>query len=148
MLNKPFNKSIAACAVATSLLFSTGAIADGYKNFKFNELETSANAADWDMAKPWKLPKGFTQTVVSNESNLNIYPEGLDDWHDMNTTNETGENAGRFMYLTHEVRTGRGTDILDSIGGTVSVVDLKTGITKILAQDESYTTLDGIRWTT
>lgn len=147
MLNKPFNKSIVACAVATSLLFSVAAIADGYKTFKFKELKTSANAADWNAAKPWKLPKGFTQTVVSDESNLNIYPEGLDDWHDMNTVNETGENAGRFMYRTHEVRTGRGNSTIDSIGGTVSVVDLKTGITKILAQDVSYTALDGIRWT-
>ena len=147
MLNKPFNKSIVACAVATSLLFSAAAIADGYKTFKFKEIETSANAADWDAEKPWKLPKGFTQTVVSDESNLNIYPEGLDDWHDMNTVNETGENAGRFMYRTHEVRTGRGNSTIDSIGGTISVVDLKTGITKILAQDESYNALDGIRWT-
>ena len=147
MLNKPFNKSIVACAVATSLLFSAAAIADGNKTFEFKELETSASAADWNVEKPWKLPKGFTQTVVSDESDLNIYPEGLDDWHDMNTVNETGKNAGRFMYRTHEVRTGRGNSTIDSIGGTISVVDLKTGLTKILAQDESYTALDGIRWT-
>lgn len=142
-----FNKKIAACAVATSLLFSYSAFADQEKTFKFEGLKTSANAENWDTEKPWKLARGFTQTVVSDETNLNIYPEGLDDWHDMNTVNETGNNAGRFMYRTHEVRTGRGNTIVDSIGGTISVVDLKTGITKILAQDESYNALDGIRWT-
>lgn len=142
-----FNNKIAVFTVATSLVLSAAAIADGNKTFKFKELESSANAADWNAEKPWKLPKGFTQTVVSDESNLNIYPEGLDDWHDMNTVNETGKNAGRFMYRTHEVRLGRGNSTIDSIGGTVSVVDLKTGITKVLAQDESYTALDGIRWT-
>ena len=142
-----FNKKIAACAVATSLLFSYNVFADKEKTFKFEELKTSADATNWDSEKPWKLAKGFTQTVVSNETHLNIYPEGLDDWHDMNTVNETGHDAGRFMYRTHEVRLGRGNHTIDSIGGTISVVDLKTGVTKILAQDTSYTALDGIRWT-
>ena len=142
-----FNKKVAAYAVATSLLFSYSAFADQEKTFKFKELKTSANAADWDMAKPWKLAKGFTQTIVSDETDLNIYPEGRDDWHDMNTVNETGPMAGRFMYRTHEVRLGRGDSVIDEIGGTVSVVDLKTGESKVLVQDVSYTALDGIRWT-
>lgn len=142
-----FNNKVAVFTVATSLVLSAAAIADGHKTFKFKKLESSANAADWNAEKPWKLPRGFTQSVVSDESNLNIYPEGLDDWHDMNTVNETGKNAGRYMYRTHEVRLGNGNSIIDGIGGTVSVVDLKTGVTKILAQDQSYTALDGIRWT-
>lgn len=141
------NKKIVVCAVATTLLLTSHAFADEHQTFKFKELQTSANAADWNVDKPWKLAKGFNQTVVSDESNLNIYPDGLDDWHDMNTVNETGRKAGRFMYRTHEVRTGNGNFTIDSIGGTISVVDLKTGVTKILAQDESYTALDGIRWT-
>ncbi|MGB5538497.1 MAG: alkaline phosphatase PhoX, partial [Gammaproteobacteria bacterium] len=41
---------------------------------------------------------------------------------------------------THEVRG-------QPEGGAVSVVDLKTGETKILAQDNTYDALDGIRWT-
>ena len=147
MFNKKLNKKVVACAVATTILLSSNACADEDKNYKFKELQTSANATDWNTEKPWKLAKGFTQKVVSNESDLNIYPEGLNDWPDMNTVNETGKHAGRFMYRTHEVRTGRGNFTIDSIGGTISVVDLKTGETKILAQDESYTALDGIRWT-
>jgi len=147
MITIPFNKKLAACAVASTLLLSASAIADGYKTFKFKGLATSANSADWNAEKPWKLAKGFTQSVVSDESDLNIYPEGRDDWHDMNVVNETGPQAGRFMYRTHEVRTGRGDSVIDEIGGSVSVVDLKTGETKLLAQDQSYTALDGIRWT-
>ena len=142
-----FAKKIAAITVATSLVVSYAAFADGKNTFNFKPLETSANSSDWNANAPWKLPKGFTQKVVSNESNLNIYPEGRDDWHDMNVVNETGPMAGRFMYRTHEVRTGSGDAVIDSRGGSVSVVDLKTGESKILIQDESYTALDGIRWT-
>lgn len=143
------NKKLTACAVASALLFSASAMADdkGYKTFRFKGLETSANSVDWDASKPWKLAKGFTQYVVSDESDLNIYPGGRDDWHDMNVVNETGPQAGRFMYRTHEVRLGRGDDVVDAIGGAISVVDLKTGESKILVKDETYTALDGIRWT-
>lgn len=142
-----FNKKVTVCAVAASLLLSANVLADGYKTFNFKELDSSANTAEWNAEKPWKLPKGFTHHVVSDESDLNIYPEGRDDWHDMNTVNETGPMAGRFMYRTHEVRLGRGDSVIDEIGGTVSVVDLKTGETKVLVQDVSFTALDGIRWT-
>jgi len=90
---------------------------------------------------------------LSDESDLNIYtnttfedrtvdPPELqsNDWHDMNTVNETGPVAGRYMYRTHEVRG-------NPDGGAVSVVDLKTGETKLPAQDVGRHALDGIRWT-
>lgn len=145
-------------ALAGAVSMGSIAVADGAKNgyqngnenhifSNFKPLKQSANSDDWDPAAPWKLSKRFTQRVVSDETALNIYPEGRDDWHDMNVVNETGPMAGRFLYRTHEVRLGRGDSVVDSIGGTVSVVDLETGETKILAQDTSYTALDGIRWT-
>ncbi len=56
----------------------------------------------------------------------------------MNTVNEKGKNNGRFLYTTHEVR---------NAPETVSVVDLKTGETRLLVQDESFVAVDGIRWT-
>jgi len=144
-------KSILVSAMAAVLTISAGVIASEHDDFKFKALDESANAVNWDASAPWKLPKGYTQTVVSDESDLNIYPLGRDDWHDMNTVNETGKMAGRFMYRTHEVRLGRGDDVVDAIGGTISVVDLKTGETKILAQqgglENGYTAVDGIRWT-
>ena len=112
-------------------------------HFGFKPIESSANVTDWDASSPWKLPKGFSQSVVSDESQLNIYDAGRDDWHDMNTVNETGPMAGRFLYRTHELRyPGNQPE-----GGAVSVVDLETGETKILLQDVSYDALDGIRWT-
>ena len=78
--------------------------------------------------------------MVSGETQLNIYDGGRDDWNDMNTVNETGRQAGRYLYRTHEVRD-------QPEGGAVSVVDLKTGVAAVLAQDSSWTALDGIRWT-
>lgn len=114
----------------------------------FTPLALSANSAEWDATAPWKLPEGFTQEVVSDESDLNIYPDGLDDWNDMNVVNETGADAGRYMYRTHEVRLGDSADpAINEAGGAVSVVDLQTGETKIIAQSPEYTALDGIDWT-
>lgn len=134
-------KSLLAVAVAGALV-SGNALADkgGKGHFTFNPIDSSAKSADWDPTAPWKLPKGFTQTVVSDETDLNIYDAGRDDWQDMNTVNETGPQAGRFMYRTHEVR-----GVPE--GGAVSVVDLKTGAAKVIAQDASWDALDGIRWT-
>lgn len=95
--------------------------------------------------EPFVVPDGFTQTKVSDESDLDIYV-GQDDLDDMNTVNETGKHAGRYLYRTHEV---------DDLG-SVSVVDL-WGIRppKVLVQEgdpafpeiTSATDLDGLRWT-
>lgn len=140
-------KKTLAIAVASILtgVISTAVIADRSEsgNFKFRPIDSSANSADWNPAAPWKLPEGYTQAVVSNETNLNIYGDGRDDWNDMNTVNETGKMAGRYLYRTHELR------LPGSLpeGGSVSVVDLETGETKLLAQDSGWNALDGIRWT-
>jgi secreted PhoX family phosphatase len=63
----------------------------------------------------------------------------------MNTVNESGKKAGRYLYRTHEVRSGAEYGTPPS--GAVSVVDLETGESRILAQDSTYDALDGIRWT-
>ncbi len=125
-----------------------GADAQGNMDFSnFVPLTLSANVADWNPSEPWKLPEGYIQTVVSDETDLNIYPTE-DDWHDMNVVNETGQNAGRYMYRTHEVRLGDGApDEWNELGGAVSVVDLETGESSIIAQSTDYTALDGIAWT-
>ena len=136
-------KHFLATAITAALTVSSAVHADDRNNsFNFKAIDSSANAADWDATAPWKLPKGYTQTVVSDETDLNIYDGGRDDWHDMNTVNETGPMAGRFMYRTHELRFPDN----QPEGGTVSVVDLKTGETTILAQDPGYDAVDGIRW--
>jgi hypothetical protein len=135
-------RTVLSIAVASAMTLSGSLYSDdrGYHGFNFNSLDESANAVNWDPAAPWKLPVGFTQAIVSDETDLNIYDGGRDDWHDMNTVNETGPQAGRFLYRTHEVR-----GVPE--GGAVSVVDLQTGVTRLLAQDTSWDALDGIRWT-
>jgi hypothetical protein len=138
-------KSLLAGAITATLAVTGTVAADdkGLHGFNFKPLDESANSANWDPTTPWKLPKGFTQSVVADETSLNIYDGGRDDWHDMNVVNETGPSAGRYMYRTHELRFPDN----QPEGGSVSVVDLKTGETRLLAQDPSYDALDGIRWT-
>lgn len=94
---------------------------------------------------PFIIPDGFSQEKVSDETDLDIYA-GQDDLDDMNTVNETGQQAGRYLYRTHEA---------DDLGA-VSVVDL-WGIRppRVLVKEgdpdfpeiTSATDLDGIRWT-
>lgn len=119
--------------------------------FGFTPIAASADHKRWNPAAPWVIPAGFSQRVVSDETALNIYGDGVNDWHDMNTVNESGKMAGRYLYRTHEVRCGAPwapfPDCQTYPGGAVSVVDLQTGVASILAQDPSYQALDGIRWT-
>ncbi len=139
-------KKILARAITAGLLgmatVSGVALADK-GGFGFKAIDDSANSATWNPAAPWKLPKGFTQTVVSDETDLNVYDGGRNDWPDMNTVNESGPQAGRFLYRTHELRLPKSLPE----GGAVSVVDLETGETRLLAADPSWNALDGIRWT-
>lgn len=95
----------------------------------------------WD--EPLIAPDGFAQTRVMDEGagfgeqpGLDIYP-GADDLTDMNTVNETGPQAGRYLIRTHEV----------GANGAVSVVDLRTGEAHVVAQDATFNRLDGLRWT-
>ena len=126
----------------------------------FTPIAGSAGYADgtsgsWDPAAPWNVPSRFEQELVSGEltdrcggAGLNVYGSPLDDWEDMNTVNETGAQAGRYLYRTHEVRLGTpGADATYPGGGAVSVVDLRTCEARVIAQDPTYTALDGIRWT-
>ena len=141
-----FNKKILACVIAVSLGTSCTAFADKKthaKSFHFTPIAASAYDATWNPLAPWLLPAGYSQHVIADESDLNIYDGGRDDWHDMNTVNETGKHAGRYLYRTHEVRIG----VEYPEGGAVSVVDLKTGLAKLVAQDPGWTALDGIEWT-
>lgn len=94
---------------------------------------------------PFIIPEGFSQAKVSDETDFDIYP-GENDLDDMNTVNETGRQAGRYLYRTHEV---------DDLGA-VSVVDLRGERAPLVLVQEgnpaypeltSATDLDGIRWT-
>jgi sugar lactone lactonase YvrE len=99
--------------------------------FQFEPLPASAPCTPGgNPAQPLLLPSGYTQTVIASEPQ---YP----DVPDQQTLNETGPHAGRFFYRTHETNSN----------GAVSVTDLETGETRVLAQRADWERLDGIAWT-
>ncbi|PKM11022.1 MAG: phosphatase [Gammaproteobacteria bacterium HGW-Gammaproteobacteria-3] len=120
----------------------------GTLNFKpiaasaYNELTDDAAILN---EATWIIPEGFKQTIISDEFNLDIYSSN--DWPDMNTMNETGKKAGRFLYRTHEVRPGNDQRNDGGLGGSLSVVDLKTGDAKELYHRDDLEALDGLVWT-
>ena len=122
-------KTLIACAVAAVLAVPANTQAEDSTTgpFGFQPIAESATSAGWDPTAPWLIPEGFAQSVVSDETDLNIYDAGRDDWNDMNTVNETGRHAGRYLYRTHELR------LPDSLpeGGTVSVVDLNPSLSAL-----------------
>lgn len=143
--------AIIAASAANFLIAESRAEASQTGIFGFTPIPQSANKDQWNPQAPWLIPDGFTQSVVSDETALNIYGNGINDWNDMNTVNESGAEAGRYLYRTHEVRCGKPWAVFPRCatypGGAVSVVDLKTGAASIIVQDASYQALDGIRWT-
>ena len=136
--------TLLAALVAASA--HAGATSDGPMSFK--PIAGSAygmeNAADVATA-PWVIPAGYVQSIVSDESRLNLYVGN--DWNDMNTVNETGRDAGRYLYRTHEVRGGNSARVDGGSGGAVSVVDLKTGVAREVVGRTDWEALDGIVWT-
>jgi uncharacterized protein len=126
----------ALCATAVAAAAASTALAgDGPMQFQpIDGTPYGEESADW--TEPLVLPEGFTQSLVADETVLDIYP-GQDDLTDMNTVNETGPMAGRFLYRTQEVGSN----------GSVSVIDLETGDLEVLAQNAGWRRLDGLRWT-
>lgn len=146
--------SLLAAAMTAALSFNAcaGSTVDG--PMAFNPIAGSAYGMEGDAdisTVPYVIPKGFSQYLVSGEAELDIYVGT--DWNDMNTVNETGKQAGRYMYRTHEVRGGAIGNDGNSLrrdggsGGAVSVVDLKTGIAKEVVGRVDWEALDGIVWT-
>jgi uncharacterized protein len=88
--------------------------------------------------QPFNLPQGYSQTIIADEVTdfQPVAGSGAGN-PDMNTLNETGPEAGRFLYRTHEVGSN----------GAVTVFDLWTGTTSLIAQQSHYEALDGIAWT-
>jgi uncharacterized protein len=134
------NKHLITGAAVCALLVGTAgtATAGGTGPMAFEPIDGSAygqHSTDWTL--PLVAPEGFTQELVADETVLDIYGGGVDDLTDMNTVNETGREAGRYLYRTHEVRSD----------GALSVVDLKTGQAEVIAQEAGWRRLDGLRWT-
>lgn len=144
-------KTKSLLAVAVGAVVASAAFADTTVNgpMGFDPIAASAYAeltADPTILTqaPWIIPQGFKQFIVSDETNLDIYAGS--DWNDMNTVNETGRHAGRYLYRTHEVRPDD-ENLGAYTGGAVSVVNLKTGEAKVVVQRKDWEALDGIVWT-
>ena len=91
-------------------------------------------------SEPFVLPPGYRQRVVAEEP-PGVRSAGLNansDVWDMSTQNEFGKDAGRYVYRTHENR---------DKPGQVSLTDLKTGRSRILAERADWEAFDGIVWT-
>jgi hypothetical protein len=103
-------------------------------------------------AKPFVIPTGYLQQVVAEETDTVGSPPNsgpTEDLWDMNTQNEFGKDAGRYIYRTHEV--GAAANLGDPPrapgGSSVTVTDLKTGVTRVLAERNDWERFDGIAWT-
>lgn len=137
--------ALPACVALTTLVYADAILVNGPMKFKpiaasaYQQTTTDQLILN---SEPWVIPGGFTQRIISDESNLDIYP-GASDWNDMNTINETGKYAGQYLYRTHEVRPSIGP----YLGGAISMVDLKTGKAQVLAQRSDWEALDGLIWT-
>lgn len=132
-------KKIAVSALATAAVigFAAPAAFAATGPIDFTPIAGSAyGQASSDWTEPYVVPEGYSQSLVSDETGLDVYP-GVDDLHDMNTQNETGPEAGRYLFNTYEV----------SANGAVGVTDLTTGKSKVIAQRADWNRLDGIVWT-
>ena len=124
----------AACVAGAA---GVGARQAGGGPFQFTPLPASAvcvpgGAGTFPEEQPFLLPEGYVQTVIAREGD-----GGTSDNWDMNTLNETGPHAGRYLYRTHET----------TANGMVSVTDLETGQTRVLVQSPYWNRMDGIVWT-
>jgi len=99
----------------------------------------------YDINAPYVLPDGYTQTVIANED-----AAGVNDLWDMNQQNQktidyptvlSGDDKkatrGQLLYTATEVGSN----------GQVTVTDMKTDEVAILAQEDYWNRLDGVKWT-
>jgi secreted PhoX family phosphatase len=98
----------------------------------FTELASSAACIAGGGGQQVLAPQGFAPITIAAEGE----PDFPND-PDMITVNETGREPGRYLFRTHE---------LGSNGG-VSVTDLFTGATHIVARRADWERFDGIAWT-
>jgi hypothetical protein len=103
---------------------------------RFQPLPASPACAEVAGA-PFLLPPGYDQQVVAQEGE-----GGTTNLWDMNTQNESGWEAGRYVYRTHETAPSP-----TAPASAVSVTDLRTGTTTVLAQRSDWERFDGIVWT-
>ena len=101
--------------------------------FQFTPLAASSpcvpgGAGAFPHEQPFLLPSGYEQTVIAREGDGGT----IDNW-DMHVLNENGQDAGEFLYHSHET----------TENGMVSVTDLRTGETRVLPSARTGTAWTG-----
>jgi hypothetical protein len=84
---------------------------------------------------PFQLPVGYSQSIIGRESD--VVTTNAEVNFDMLTLNETGPEAGRYLYRTHEV----------SPHAALSRIDLLTGQNQLLVERADWEAFDGLVWT-
>jgi hypothetical protein len=97
-----------------------------------------SNYADFGTYQPLDVSGQLSVRIVQDQiTDFTPVAGSGGDLPDMLTQNETGPDAGRYLYRTHEVGSN----------GALTVTDLTTGITTVASQEPHYEALDGIVWT-
>ena len=118
--------------------------ASGNQFGNFDPLSTSAacvtppaTLAGFAAYQPFVLPAGYAQRILADEvTDFGPVAGSGANLPDMNTLNETGTEAGRYLYRTHEVGSNGAVTAFDRVTGAVTLVD----------QRSHYERLDGIVW--
>src|SRR5512145_618760 len=83
---------------------------------------TTAGFATYE---PFVLPAGYSQRILATQvADFTSVAGSGGDLPDMNTLNETGPEAGRYLYRTHETGSN----------GASTVTDLVTGVSSLAVQ--------------
>ena len=124
--------ALAALAALTPLavVASSSAV---HGPFKFDPIPASAVLSSQPANAPFVLPDGFSQYIIETE----LSDPDFHDLPDMNQVNEQGKHVGRYLYRTHEVGSN----------SSVTITDLDTGETTVLAQHTHWERFDGLKWT-
>lgn len=84
---------------------------------------------------PLQLPNGYVQTIIGRQGDFPTTNSEVN--FDMLTLNETGPQAGRYLFRTHEVEPWAG----------LSVIDLWTGKNSLVVERYDWEGFDGLVWT-
>ena len=100
-----YSKLVLTLVAAFAAQANAGSVVHG--PMSFNPIAASAYGMenDADIATtPWVIPEGYVQSIVSDESDLDIYV--AHDWNDMNHR-QRDRQARRPLYVPH-ARSARG----------------------------------------
>ena len=143
MLSRQRASAAVAVSVTALALIAPGVGASHpFSRFEPLKSSTTCTAAGGNPNDPLTLPPSFSQDVIASEPQ---FP----DFIDMNTVNETGPDAGRYLYRTHELPQGSAAVTVTDLS-TITPEDQEeqdTGETRVLASRADWERFDGIRWT-